>query len=140
MPTDPNCVFCKIIAGQIPCFKLHEDEHSIAFMDINPANEGHALSVAKGHYPTLHDIPAELLGKVAATAKRVAEAVQKTLAPSGINLLQANGPGAGQSVPHFHIHIMPRRMDDELKVNWGLKPGDMGQIKATYERIKANMK
>jgi histidine triad (HIT) family protein len=139
MPTDPNCVFCKIVAGQIPCFKLHEDEHTIAFMDINPANEGHALAVAKGHYPTLTEIPADILGKVAATAKRVASAVDMALRPAGINLIQANGPGAAQSVPHLHIHILPRLVGDHLPINWTPKPGDMEKIKAVYNRIKANL-
>jgi histidine triad (HIT) family protein len=138
-PTDANCIFCRIVAGTIPCFKLYEDEATIAFMDINPANEGHALSVAKGHWPTLHDIPAEVLGQVAVTAKRVATAVNKTLAPDGINLIQANGPGAAQSVPHLHIHILPRWKDDGLHINWHPKPGDMAAIRALYERIKANM-
>ena len=138
-PKDANCIFCKIVAGQIPCFKLHEDADTIAFMDINPANEGHALAVAKGHWPTIHDIPADAVGRVAAAAKRVAAAVQKTLTPAGINLLQANGPGAAQSVPHFHIHIMPRVAGDNLNINWQPKPGDMAQIKAVYERILKNM-
>ncbi len=92
-PTDADCVFCKIVAGTIPCFKLHDDDKTIAFMDINPANEGHALAVAKGHWPTVHDIPAEVIGDVAVTAKRVAAAVQKTLAPDGINVFYDNVGG-----------------------------------------------
>ena len=108
-PTDRSCIFCKIVAGQIPCFKLLEDEATIAFMDINPVNPGHALAVAKGHWPTVDVIPAEVLGAVARTAQKVARAVIGELKPHGVNLLQANGEGAGQSVPHLHIHIMPRR-------------------------------
>ncbi|MDF3073057.1 MAG: hypothetical protein K0S54_724 [Alphaproteobacteria bacterium] len=139
-PTDGTCIFCKIVAGQIPCFKLYEDADTIAFMDINPVNEGHALAVAKGHHPTVHDIPADVLGKVAATAQRIARAQQKALGPSGINLLQANGPGAGQTVFHLHFHVLPRTAQDgELKVNWGHNPGDMARIKATYEKMLAAM-
>lgn len=138
-PTDDNCVFCKIVAGQIPCFKLYEDADTVAFLDINPANEGHALAIAKGHWPTVHDIPAEALGQVAATAQKVAAAVQKTLAPDGINLIQANGPGAAQSVPHFHMHIMPRKLGDNLAVNWGLVPGDMAKLKELHTRLLAAM-
>lgn len=138
-PTDSACVFCKIVAGQIPCFKLHEDADTLAFLDINPANEGHALSIAKGHWPTLHDIPVEALAKVAATAKKVAAAVQKLLAPDGINLLQANGPGAAQSVPHFHMHIMPRKLGDNLAINWKLTPGDMIKLKQLRARLLAAM-
>ena len=137
MSSDPNCVFCKIVAGTIPCFKLHEDEHSIAFMDINPGNEGHALAIPKAHHPDLHSMPPELLGAVARTAQRVAAAVQKALNPDGLNLVQANGRGAEQSVFHFHLHVLPRRVGDEVKLNWGHRPGDMARIKAIYERVKA---
>jgi histidine triad (HIT) family protein len=139
MRTDPNCVFCKIVAGQIPCFKLHEDERTLAFMDINPANPGHALAIAKEHWENLAALPAPLLGPVLATAQRVAKAAEAALKPDGINLLQANGPGAGQSVFHFHVHILPRRNGDELKINWGEKRGDMAAIKAIYEKLMAAM-
>lgn len=139
-PTDSNCIFCKIVAGQIPCFKLHEDADTIAFMDINPVNDGHALAVAKGHYANIHDIPPDVLGKVAATARRIAQAQKKALQPSGINLLQANGPGAGQTVFHLHFHVLPRTAQDgELKVNWGHNPGDMVHIKSVYEKLLAAM-
>ena len=139
MHTDPNCIFCKIVAGQIPCFKLHEDAETIAFMDINPGNPGHALAIPKAHAANLDEMPTALLGPVLATAQRVAKAVAATMKPDGINILQANGPGAGQSVFHFHIHILPRRIGDELKMNWGHKPGDMAVIKANYEKICAAM-
>ncbi len=138
-PTDADCIFCKIVAGKIPCFKLHEDEATIAFMDINPVNPGHALSVAKGHWPTVDVIPTAILAAVAATAQRVATAVTKELKPAGVNLLQANGVGAGQSVPHLHIHIMPRRAGDNVSLNWGYTPGDMKEIEAIYKRLKAAM-
>ena len=136
-PTGADCIFCKIVAGQIPCFKLLEDANTIAFMDINPVNPGHALAVAKGHWPTVDVIPAELLGAVAQTAQKVAKAAFKVLKPHGVNLLQANGEGAGQSVPHLHIHIMPRVAGDDVNLNWEQKPGDMAAIKAVYERLKA---
>ena len=136
-PTDGNCIFCKIVAGQIPCFKLLEDANTIAFMDINPVNPGHALAVAKGHWPTVDVIPAEVLGAVARTAQKVAKAAFKVLKPHGVNLLQANGEGAGQSVPHLHIHIMPRRHDDGVVLNWQPRPGDVAEIEAICRRLKA---
>lgn len=136
-PTDSACIFCKIVAGQIPCFKLLEDADTIAFMDINPVNPGHALSVAKGHWPTVDVIPADVLGAVARTAQKVAKAVISELQPNGVNLLQANGAGAGQSVPHLHIHIMPRRLNDGVALNWDYKPGDRAEIEAIYARLKA---
>jgi histidine triad (HIT) family protein len=136
-PTDGSCIFCKIVAGQIPCFKLLEDDNTIAFMDINPVNPGHALAVAKGHWPTVDVIPPDVLAAVAQTAQKVAKAVVKELQPNGVNLLQANGAGAGQTVPHLHIHIMPRRAGDAVSLNWEPKPGDMKEIEEIYKRIKA---
>lgn len=137
MSADPNCVFCKIVAGTIPCFKLFEDAETIAFMDINPGNDGHALAIPKAHHPDIYSLPPALIAATARTAQRVAVAVQKSLSPDGINLVQANGKGAEQSVFHFHLHVLPRRVGDELKMNWGHRPGDMARIKAIYEKIKA---
>ena len=136
-PTDGTCIFCKIVAGQIPCFKLLEDEHTIGFMDINPVNPGHALSVAKGHWPMVDTIPADVMAAVAKSAQRIAKAQKAVLDLAGINLLHANGPGAGQSVPHLHIHCLPRRAGDDLKFNWDYKPGDMAAVKAIFEKLKA---
>ena len=127
----------QIVAGQIPCFKLLEDDTTIAFMDINPINPGHALAVAKGHWPTVDVIPADVLGDVAKTAQKIAKAVFGELKPSGVNLVQSNGPGAGQSVPHLHIHIIPRRTGDKIQVGVELKPGDMKEIEAVFKRLKA---
>lgn len=139
MTADPDCVFCKIVAGAIPCLKLYEDAHTLAFMDINPVNDGHALAVAKGHWPTVLDIPPELLGQVALTAQRVARAVSRALSPAGINLAQANGAGAGQTVPHLHIHVLPRRDGDGLSLNWDHRPGDMARIREIHARLLAHM-
>ncbi len=136
-PTDGGCIFCKIVAGQIPCFKLLEDEHTIAFMDVNPVNPGHALSVARGHWPTVDVIPPAVMGAVAQTAQRVAKAAMGALKPRGLNLLQANGPAAGQSVPHLHIHVLPRGQDDGATFNWEYKPGDKAEIEAIYKKMKA---
>lgn len=139
MRTDSECIFCKIVASDIPCFKLCEDDQTIAFMDINPGNEGHALVIPKEHWEDVYAIPPDLLATTVKAVKKVAEAVNKTLSPDGINLVQANGKGAAQSVFHFHMHIVPRRIGDELKMNWGLRPGDMDAIKEVCERIKENM-
>jgi len=136
-----DCIFCKIVAGEIPCFKIYEDEHTLAFMDINPANRGHALAIPKKHEPNLLESTDETLAVTVATARKVARAVQATVEPDGINLVQANGPGAAQSVFHFHLHIMPRFEGDELKLNWGMppEPGDMEAIKALGEQIAAKV-
>jgi len=133
-----NCIFCKIIAGEIPCFKLHEDDDTLAFMDINPASEGHALVIPKAHAADVHAVSQEAIAATVVTAQKVAGAIEKTLHPEGINLVQCNGPAAAQSVMHFHMHVLPRSHGDELKLNWGLNPGDMDAIGALAERIRKN--
>jgi histidine triad (HIT) family protein len=138
--TDANCVFCKIVAGALPSHKLYEDERTLAFMDINPLNTGHALVIAKHHYPDLYAAPDQVLAAVIAGARRVATAVRDALRPDGINLVQANGPGAAQSVPHLHVHVLPRRLDDEAKLNWGLKPGDRNAVALAADKIRAALK
>lgn len=132
-----DCVFCRIVAGEIPCFKLHEDEATLAFMDINPANEGHALVIPKEHWANLFEVTPEALNATVLVAQRIAAAVSEVLDPPGLNLLQCNGPAAAQSVQHFHLHVLPRQMDDALALNWGIKPGDMKAIGALAERIRS---
>jgi histidine triad (HIT) family protein len=139
MVSDPNCIFCKIVAGTIPCFKLHEDGETLAFMDINPVHDGHCLVIVKAHYPTLFELPSAAFAAAGRAAIKVATAVNAALKPDGLNLLQANGPGAAQSVPHFHLHVLPRSMNDGLAVNWTLKPGDRQRIAEIAERIRAAM-
>jgi histidine triad (HIT) family protein len=139
MTTDPNCIFCKIVAGAIPSMKLAEDAETLAFMDINPFSEGHCLVIAKGHYPDLYAVPDATLGAVAAQVRRVASAVRDALAPAGLNIVQANGPAAGQSVLHYHMHILPRAMNDGATLNWGYKPGDRDRIAALAERIRSKL-
>lgn len=139
MNTDPACVFCRIVAGTIPCFKLYEDDETLAFMDINPVHDGHCLVIPKAHYPTVFVLPAEAFAAAGRTAIKIATAVNAALAPDGLNLLQSNGPGAAQSVPHFHLHILPRRIDDALVVNWQLTSGDRARIAETAERIRARL-
>jgi len=136
MTSDPTCIFCKIVAGKVPSFKIYEDGQTLAFMDINPANDGHCLVIPKAHHPTIFAISAEDFAAASRTAVKVANAVNKALIPDGINLLQANGPGAAQSVFHLHIHVLPRRHDDGLLLNWTPKPGDRARIAEIAERIK----
>ncbi len=137
MASDANCIFCKIVAGTIPCFKLHEDAASLAFLDINPVSTGHALVIPKAHAPNLFDSIDVDLAAAIATARRVATAINKVLQPAGLNLLQANGPGAGQSVFHLHLHVIPRQQGDGIKMTWEPKPGDMAELAKLAERIRA---
>jgi len=139
MTADTDCLFCKIIAGEIPCFKLFENDETLAFMDINPANEGHALVIPKEHARDLYAVSEAAITATVKSAKKIAAAIDKTLDPDGLNLLQCNGPAAAQSVSHFHMHVLPRQVGDELKLNWGLKPGDMDAIGALAERVRENL-
>ena len=139
MSADPDCVFCKIVAAEIPCFKVYEDEATLAFMDINPVGDGHVLVIPKAHFADVVAVSEDAIGAVAAAAREVARAVQAALAPSGLNLLQCNGEAAAQSVQHFHMHVIARRIDDGLKMNWPIVPGDMAAIAATAERIRAEI-
>lgn len=132
-----DCVFCRIRDGQVPAVKLHEDGRTIAFMDINPLNEGHLLVMTRDHAPTLLDASEEDLAAVIRTVRRMAAAVQKALHPDGINLLQANGEAAFQSVPHFHMHVVPRRHRDGKGLTWTLVRGDLDGIRAAAEKIRA---
>lgn len=139
MTLDANCIFCKIIRGEIPSFKVHEDDKTLAIMDINPGNPGHCLAIPKFHSEYIFTTPDEWVAATLATTRRIARAVQVTLMPYGMNIVQANGPGAKQSVMHLHVHVLPRAKDDGLLLNWGLKPGNMDEIKALAERIRANL-
>ena len=139
MNTESDCIFCKIIAGEIPCFRLFEDDATLAFMDINPASEGHALVIPKEHAENVLAVSDDAISATARTAKRIAAAIEQTLQPAGINLLQANGPAAAQSVMHFHMHVLPRQPGDDLKLNWGLEPGDMDAIGHLADRIRNNI-
>jgi histidine triad (HIT) family protein len=136
---DDDCIFCKIIRGEIPCFKVLEDADVLALMDVNPIAPGHVLVIPKHHAKDILETPLDCVGKAFAGAGRAARAVQKTLAPDGINILQANGPGAKQSVFHLHVHVIPRGLDDGLSMNWELAPGDMDQIGRLAEQIASNV-
>ena len=137
MSSTSDCIFCKIIAGDIPCFKLYEDDRVLSFMDINPFNDGHSLVLTKAHVEDLYSADESDLTACIRAAKKVASAVKQVVTPDGLNLVQANGPGAGQTVSHFHIHVFPRRNGDNASFNWGHAPGDMERIGRLAERIRA---
>lgn len=134
--THDDCIFCRIVAGEVPCYKLYEDERTLAFLDINPVHPGHALVIPKAHAPSLLEVPDEDLAAVMIVVKRVARAVHWVCEPDGINLHQANGEGAAQSVFHYHMHVVPRRLGDGLVMNWDLKDGDLVEIAAMGDRMR----
>lgn len=136
-PRDADCIFCKIVAGELPCHKVHEDEHTIAFMDIFPACPGHVLVIPKDHHPDLLAMPDDLLGPVMETSRRVALAIAKSQGPDGMNLFQANGVAAGQTVFHFHMHILPRRTGDGvLSSEHGKRAGDHAMLAREAEALR----
>jgi len=135
-----DCVFCKIRDGAIPSIKIHEDERTLTFMDINPLNPGHCLVVTKRHAPTLFEADVEDLKAAMATARRVALAIREAVKPDGLNLLQANGAAAFQSVPHFHLHLIPRWANDGKGFDWTPVAGDRAAITKTGERLQALLK
>ena len=134
--SDDDCVFCRIRDGKIPSMKVYEDERTLCIMDINPLNPGHCLVITRTHAETIHDAaPADLVAAME-TAQRVAGAIRDGLHPDGLNLLQANGPAAFQSVPHFHFHLVPRFTGDGKGFDWPLVPGDRGRIQAAADKIR----
>jgi histidine triad (HIT) family protein len=130
-----DCVFCKIVAGQLPAIKVFEDERSLAFMDINPRSDGHSLIIPKTHAPTLFDIETEDLLGVMNTAKRVAMAIRTSLTPDGLLVYQLNGRAARQLVDHFHLHLVPRWENDGVGLEHGFQRGDMERIRAIAAKI-----
>ncbi len=135
-----DCIFCKIVAGEIPAVKVLDEELVLAFMDINPASRGHLLVIPKRHAGDIFEISEADLAAVTGATKRCARAVKEALKAEGITVLQLNGRAAGQVVPHLHIHIMPRWENDGLSVSsWEMKPGDMEEIKDIAQRVKEHI-
>jgi histidine triad (HIT) family protein len=133
---DPDCLFCRIIAGEIPATVIAEDERTVAFMDINPATRGHALVIPRAHARDVHDIATEDLQAVAATAQTVAARAIERLGAAGVNLLNSSGAAAWQTVFHFHMHVIPRYDGDPLRLPWTPAPGDMDDIAAAGAELK----
>ena len=132
-----DCVFCMIRDGKIPSAKVYDDERTLAFMDINPLTRGHCLVATKAHAATLYDAEVEDLKAAIATAKKVAGAIKKALSPDGLNVLQANGAAAFQSVAYFHLHLIPRWTGDGKGFDWKVVPGNREEITITADRIRS---
>ena len=132
-----DCVFCNIVAGQIPSAKVHEDELTLAFMDIGEVNPGHVLVAAKPHVENIFGLDDTLAAAVFRTAARVARAVQEAYAPEGVTLYQANGSAAGQTVFHFHLHLVPRYDKDGMRLTWPTKNPPREQLEANAAKLRA---
>jgi len=135
-----DCIFCKIIAGEIPAIKVLDEELVIAFMDINPAGRGHLLVVPKKHAENIFEIEKDDLSAVFHAVKRCAIAIKETLNADGATVLQLNGKASDQVVPHLHVHIIPRWENDSLSIsNWEMKPGNMEEIQALASQVKKHI-
>jgi histidine triad (HIT) family protein len=134
---DPDCLFCKIVAGELPATIVAEDERTVAFMDIHPATRGHALVVPREHARDVHEIDPEDLQAVAVAAQRLAARARDNLGADGVNLLNSNGAAAWQTVFHFHVHVIPRYDGDPLRLPWVPAPGDADEIAAAAAELSA---
>ncbi len=135
-----NCLFCKIISGEIPATKVYEDEKTFAFLDINPVNQGHTLVVPKKHSTNIFDIGKEDLCAVAETSQKIAKAIKESIKPDGVNVISNNERAAGQVIMHSHTHIVPRFTDDGFR-NWpGTPYKNDEEAEEVANKIKDRMK
>ena len=132
-----DCLFCKIVAGDIPSTRVFEDERTIAFMDINPGTRGHLLVIPREHSADLLEIGEQDLAACALTAQRMARLVKERLGADGVNLVNSCGAVAWQTVFHFHIHVIPRYAGDPLRLPWQPTPGDRDEIAAAARELSA---
>jgi histidine triad (HIT) family protein len=133
---DPDCLFCSIVDGSIPSQTIDSDDRTVAFMDINPATPGHALVVPRKHSADLLEISAEDLTATVLASQRLARRMKDVLGADGINLINACGAAAWQTVFHFHIHVVPRYEDDPLRLPWVPEAGDPAQIAAVAAKLR----
>ncbi len=133
-----DCIFCKIINGEIPCTKVYEDGDVLAFLDIAPVNKGHTLVIPKEHYERLADISDDLYALVANTVRKISQAVMKAAETDGCTVIQSDGKTGGQLVPHLHMHVIPRLKDDSLKF-WPQGKYEEGEADRVAEKIKKSL-
>jgi histidine triad (HIT) family protein len=131
-----DCLFCGIVAGEVPAQIVDSDEHTVAFMDINPATPGHALVVPRAHSADLFEVSDNDLERAMLAARRLARKIRAALQPDGFNLLNACGAAAWQTIFHFHLHVIPRYDDDPLKLPWIPRGADAEEIAAVGDRIR----
>ncbi len=138
---EPDCIFCKIVAGELPSAQVHSDDRTIAFMDISPATRGHLLVIPRAHARNLYEVADDDLHHAATAAKRLAITMRDRLGCDGVNLLNSCGPAAWQTVFHFHLHVIPRYQDDPerdpLTLPWVPTPGDPARIAAAAEALRS---
>jgi histidine triad (HIT) family protein len=134
--TDQDCIFCKIVSGELPSQIVDQDERTVAFMDISPATRGHALVIPRRHARNLLEIPREDLEACVVAAQRLAQRMNERLGVDGVNLLNSCGRAGWQTVFHFHIHVIPRYEGDPLQLPWKPEPGDQDEIAAAADELR----
>lgn len=135
---DENCIFCKILAGEIPSTAVYEDDDFKAILDVNPAAQGHVIILPKNHAANIYELPDEDASKIMIVAKKIATAIEKAYHCDGVNILQNNGEAAGQTVFHLHVHVIPRFKGDTVNIGW--KQGDMPEdLDAICKEIQAQL-
>lgn len=132
-----DCIFCKIIAGEIPAYKVYEDDESIAFLDASPVNPGHTLVMPKKHFANFEEVPEDVLGAVLGTVKKVGKSLKDNLGILGYNVYENNDPVAGQLVHHLHFHVIPRHESDGLQL-WHGGKYELNQAEEVAAKIKIN--
>jgi len=135
---DENCIFCKILAGEIPSTAVYEDDDFKAILDVNTAARGHVIILPKNHAANIYELPDEDASKIMVVAKKIATAIEKAYRCDGVNILQNNGEAAGQTVFHLHVHVIPRFKGDTVNIGW--KQGDMPEdLDAICKEIQAQL-
>jgi len=134
----PDCIFCRIIAGELPCHKVMESGQALSIMDIHPASEGHALVMPKRHCACVYDIDARDMQAVALAVRRVAAAIRAELSPDGMTVTQANGEAAGQTVMHYHVHLIPRTAGERMRFH-GQESADAGRLAELARALAARL-
>ena len=134
-----DCVFCRIVAGQIPSTRVYEDEHTLAFMDLGQVNPGHVLVALKKHAANLFELDDIQAAAVARASTRVARAIRDAFGPAGLSVYQANGKAAGQTVFHYHVHLLPRHDADGMELIWPVKNPPREKLEGYAEKIRKQL-
>ena len=135
-----DCVFCRIMAKQVPASVVFEDEQTLAFMDLGQVNPGHVLVAAKAHAENVYALDDTQAGAVFRSVARVARAIRDAFAPQGLSVYQANGKAAGQTVFHFHVHLVPRYEDDGMNLTWPVKNPARDKLEEYAAKVRASLR
>jgi histidine triad (HIT) family protein len=135
----PSCIFCKLVAGQIPSTRVYEDEHTLAFMDLGQVNPGHVLVAVKKHAASLFEIEEVQAEAIARATVKISRALKKAFEPEGLSVYQANGKAAGQTVFHYHVHLLPRHAGDGMELVWPVKNPPREQLEACAAKIREEL-